>query len=83
LVAAKDVRSLNALATDPSVVDTYGQNAQTYAKNALGKMTANRQPLEVPSQANAQTDRAGIGSVSGRGFPTTSPVPKRIDEAMH
>jgi hypothetical protein len=81
LVAAKDTRSLNALATDPSVVDTYGQNAQTYAKNALGKMTANRKPLEV-NQANAQTDRAGIGSVSGRGFSTTSPVPKRIDEAM-
>ena len=81
LVAAKDTRSLNALATDPSVVDTYGQNAQTYAKNALGKMTANQKPLEV-NQANAQTDRAGIGSVSGRGFPTTSPVPRRIDEAM-
>ena len=80
LVAAKDVRSLTALATDPSVVDTYGQNAQTYAKNALGKMTANRQPL-VPSQENAQTDRAGIGSISGRGFPTTNPLPKRIDDA--
>ena len=81
LVAARDVRSLNALATDPSVVDTYGQNAQTYAKNALGKMTANRKPLEV-NQANAQTDRAGKGLVSGRGFPTTSPLPRRIDEAM-
>lgn len=80
LVAAKDVRSLNALATDPSVVDTYGQQVQTYAKNALGKMTANRQPL-VPSQENAQTDRAGIGSISGRGFPTTNPLPKRIDDA--
>jgi hypothetical protein len=80
LVAAKDVRSLNALATDPSVVDTYGQQVQTYAKNALGKMTANRQPL-VPSQENAQTDRAGIGSISGRGFPTTNPLPKRIGDA--
>mgnify|MGYP001219057663 CR=1 FL=1 len=80
LVAAKDVRSLNALATDPSVVDTYGQQVQTYAKNALGKMTANRQPL-VPSQENAQTDRAGIGSISGRGFSTANPLPKRIDDA--
>jgi len=80
LVAAKDVKSLNALATDPSVVDTYGQQVQNYAKNAFANMRANRKPLEV-DQTNAQTNRAGIGSVSGRGFPTTNPLPKRIEEA--
>jgi len=54
LAQSGDRASLQALATDPSVIDTYGKDAVLYARNALGRMTANKQPRSVMGDLDVQ-----------------------------
>ena len=53
LVAKNDRASLQALATDKSVPSTYGIDAQRYAQNALGRMTASNNPYSPPVRSSS------------------------------